>query len=97
MRSGLSRPGDTERGLRLLGEALRDPFTIAGRRLHMAASVGVALYPDDGKDAEALLRVADSDMYAAKKTTDSADESGIRRQLRPSETLENPGCRLPPA
>ena len=97
LQPGLNLVGDTERGVRLLGEVLRDPFTIAGRRLHIAASVGVALYPDDGKDAEALLRVADSDMYAVKKTIDSADESGIRRRVRPSPNPENPGCRLPPA
>jgi len=97
LQPGLNRVGDIERGLRLLGEVLREPFTIAGRRLHMEASVGMAVYPDDGKDAEALLRVADSDMYAVKKAADSADESGIRRRLRPSTGHENPGCRIPPA
>jgi GGDEF domain-containing protein len=30
------------------------------------ASVGIALYPEDGRDADALLRAADRSMYAAK-------------------------------
>jgi diguanylate cyclase (GGDEF)-like protein/PAS domain S-box-containing protein len=97
LQPGLNRASDCERGVRMLGEVLREPFTIAGRRLHIAASVGVALYPDDGKDAEALLCVADSDMYAAKKTAGSSDASGIRRRPRSSTGHENPGCRIPPA
>jgi diguanylate cyclase (GGDEF)-like protein/PAS domain S-box-containing protein len=94
---GLSRPSDTERGVRMLGEVLREPFAIAGRRLHIAASVGVALYPDDGQDPEALLRVADSDMYAVKRTIALTHTSGIRRRLHASASHENPGCRRPPA
>ncbi|HJR71503.1 MAG TPA: diguanylate cyclase [Gammaproteobacteria bacterium] len=97
LQPGLSRASDIERCVRMLGEVLREPFAIAGRRLHIAASVGVALYPDDGTDAEALLRVADSDMYAVKKAPGSSHESGIRRRPRPSAGHENPGCRIPPA
>lgn len=64
----LKQPADVERGARMLLEVLREPFSIAGASIQVAASVGVALYPDDGEDAETLLRKADSEMYAVKRT-----------------------------
>jgi diguanylate cyclase (GGDEF)-like protein/PAS domain S-box-containing protein len=42
------------------------PFEIAGRQLYSSASVGLALYPDDGIDAESLFKCADTAMYHAK-------------------------------
>ena len=48
-------------------EALAQPYLIAGRRLHVTLSIGVSLYPDDGKDADVLMRNADAAMYHAKK------------------------------
>lgn len=50
-----------------LALALRPELGIAGRDLHMTASVGVALFPEDGQDAESLLRCADHAMYRAKQ------------------------------
>jgi diguanylate cyclase (GGDEF)-like protein len=47
-------------------EDLRRPFEIAGQALYISASIGVAVYPDDGEDLDVLLRAADSSMYAAK-------------------------------
>ena len=47
-------------------EALREPFVIDGKALRAPASVGVALYPDAGDSAEALLVNADAAMYHAK-------------------------------
>jgi len=44
-----------------------EPFVIAGRELHVSASVGVSVYPDNGGDAEALLKNADTAMYRAKE------------------------------
>lgn len=47
--------------------ALADPLAIdAGRRLTVAASVGIAIAPEDGLKFEALMRRADLAMYAAK-------------------------------
>jgi diguanylate cyclase (GGDEF)-like protein len=43
------------------------PFVIEGRELHVSASVGVSLYPENGNDAEALLKNADTAMYRAKE------------------------------
>jgi diguanylate cyclase (GGDEF)-like protein/PAS domain S-box-containing protein len=42
------------------------PFQLAGQALLIRFSAGVAIYPDDAKDATELLRKADVQMYAAK-------------------------------
>jgi diguanylate cyclase len=41
--------------------------TLQGLSLCLAASIGIALYPDDGTDVEMLLRCADGAMYYAKE------------------------------
>jgi diguanylate cyclase (GGDEF)-like protein/PAS domain S-box-containing protein len=48
-------------------EALRHPFRLEGRELFATASMGVSLYPDDGIDAETLVKNADVAMYRAKE------------------------------
>lgn len=42
------------------------PAALAGRELQVGASLGVAMYPDDGDDPDSLLKHADVAMYAAK-------------------------------
>ena len=44
-----------------------EPFVIGGRELHVSASVGVSIYPENGGDAEILLKNADTAMYRAKE------------------------------
>lgn len=46
--------------------ALGEPLRIEGHVLTVAASIGIAVYPQAGRDADLLLRHADSAMYAAK-------------------------------
>ena len=46
---------------------LQEPFAAAGRKLTLSASIGIAIFPDDGRDGTALLRYADNAMYAAKQ------------------------------
>jgi diguanylate cyclase (GGDEF)-like protein len=43
------------------------PIEMAGRELHLTASIGIALYPEHGKDAEELIGKADLAMYSAKR------------------------------
>ena len=50
-----------------LVQSLSQEYTISGERVHMSASVGVALYPDDGLTPDDILKNADSAMYAAKR------------------------------
>jgi diguanylate cyclase (GGDEF)-like protein len=47
-------------------ESMARPFRLDGCEAHITASIGIALYPDDGEDAEALLGHADAAMYAVK-------------------------------
>ncbi|NEV63866.1 putative bifunctional diguanylate cyclase/phosphodiesterase [Thiorhodococcus minor] len=49
-------------------ERLAQPFMIAGQRHWVTASVGIALYPDDGESSERLLMCADTAMYSAKES-----------------------------
>ena len=48
-------------------EALKEGMTYEGQDLAMAASLGVSLYPDDGRTGEALLANADMALYRAKE------------------------------
>jgi len=47
-------------------EALREPHHIDQHEVHITASIGVVTYPEDGADAETLLKNADFAMYHAK-------------------------------
>jgi len=46
---------------------LADSYVIDGREMFATASIGVSLYPDDGRDVETLVRNADIAMYQAKE------------------------------
>jgi diguanylate cyclase (GGDEF)-like protein/PAS domain S-box-containing protein len=46
---------------------LMEPYTIDGHFLHLTASIGVSVYPNDGDDALALIQYADTAMYHAKE------------------------------
>ncbi len=47
--------------------ALRDPITLDGQRLDIGSAIGVALYPQDGRDASTLLRRAELALAVAKR------------------------------
>src|SRR5690606_1945834 len=47
-------------------KVFREPLVVNGRELHLGVSIGTALYPDDGVEADMLLRNADVAMYDAK-------------------------------
>lgn len=46
---------------------LRVPLEIADRELFATTSIGISMYPNDGADAETLVRNADTAMYRAKE------------------------------
>jgi diguanylate cyclase (GGDEF)-like protein len=48
-------------------EAVRRPFQLLGRELFVSTSIGISIYPEDGVDAESLIRSADVAMYRAKE------------------------------
>jgi diguanylate cyclase (GGDEF)-like protein/PAS domain S-box-containing protein len=51
--------------------SLSSPFMIDGYELRVGASIGISVYPQDGADAENLLRLADIAMFRAKQSGDS--------------------------
>lgn len=48
-------------------KTLNDTFVVESNEMHVSASVGISLYPDDGTTVEALMRAADTAMYHAKE------------------------------
>ncbi|MBI4183728.1 MAG: EAL domain-containing protein [Proteobacteria bacterium] len=58
---------DAETVVRKLLDSIAAPFTLAGQPLSVTASAGVAFFPDDATDADALLQSADAAMYRAKR------------------------------
>lgn len=46
---------------------VKEPIQIGDLQLSIGVSAGIALYPDDGRDVDSLMRHADSALYAAKK------------------------------
>jgi diguanylate cyclase (GGDEF)-like protein/PAS domain S-box-containing protein len=64
--SSLHDPDDAAKIAEQLLEAIEEPVTVGNRQLYVTASIGIALSPDDGTDAESLLKNADSALYRAK-------------------------------
>jgi diguanylate cyclase (GGDEF)-like protein len=52
---------------RRLLQAVAQPHSIDQHDLHVTASIGVSVYPDDGLDADTLIKNADTAMYQAKE------------------------------
>jgi diguanylate cyclase (GGDEF)-like protein/PAS domain S-box-containing protein len=65
--SELRQPEDAVGVAQKILDAVQEPLTIGNMPISVSASIGIALYPDDGHDAESLLRNADSAMYRAKE------------------------------
>jgi diguanylate cyclase (GGDEF)-like protein/PAS domain S-box-containing protein len=61
------RPEDAAVTARRVLRALDEVHSFDGHQLHVTASIGVSIYPDDGLDAETLIKNADIAMYQAKK------------------------------
>jgi diguanylate cyclase (GGDEF)-like protein len=86
---------------RKLMQALAEPFKLRQRRYAIGASIGISVYPDDGLDANTLLRQADLAMYQAKQRRSGFEyfsdelnimaqqqltlESGLRQALQRNE------------
>jgi diguanylate cyclase (GGDEF)-like protein/PAS domain S-box-containing protein len=57
---------DAAKVARRILQLLAEPFAIDGNELFVTTSIGIALFPLDGEDAETLIRNADAAMYHAK-------------------------------
>jgi diguanylate cyclase (GGDEF)-like protein len=64
---GLTDPEDAGKLARRILASLAHPFRIESHEIFVNASIGIAVYPFDGKSLEALLMHADTAMYKAKE------------------------------
>lgn len=53
--------------IRKIMESLQQPFTLNGQEIYVTASIGVAVYPNDGTTADDLMKNADAAMHRAKE------------------------------
>ena len=65
--SEIAHPVDAATSARKILRSLGAPHSIGGHELNIDASIGVSIYPEDGVDAEALIKNADTAMYHAKE------------------------------
>jgi diguanylate cyclase (GGDEF)-like protein len=82
--NGIANARDAEIVARKMLEHARRPVRVGDRAVQTHLSVGISLCPEDGTDAETLLRRADKAMYSAKKA------GGDTFQLSPPTTTPFP-------
>jgi diguanylate cyclase (GGDEF)-like protein len=63
---GVSDRKEAGRVAELVMTSIEQPVSFGGRELRVGGSVGISIYPEDGLNTDALLKVADEDMYRAK-------------------------------
>ena len=92
---GLESPHDCEPVLERLLRAASDPVRLGSVELQVSASVGVTIFPQDGADADVLLRHADQAMYVAKQSGknryhlfDVAHDVAVKSQLESVEQIQ---------
>ncbi|WP_068607734.1 putative bifunctional diguanylate cyclase/phosphodiesterase [Paenibacillus swuensis] len=67
---GLLMTGDSTAALAIAEEmvaALKTSLMVGGKEVFTTSSIGIALYPDDGLDANTLMKNADTALYSVKK------------------------------
>ena len=62
----IDRPDDAVQVAEKVIVALDQAMVVDGHQLHATPSIGISIYPDDGSDAYALMKNADTAMYHAK-------------------------------
>lgn len=66
--TGLNRIEDISDSMQRVLSAVAAPCAIEGRDFVVSCSIGISIYPDDGRDTTTLLRYADSAMYKSKQS-----------------------------
>jgi diguanylate cyclase (GGDEF)-like protein/PAS domain S-box-containing protein len=65
--SEITYPEDAATSARKILLSLSAPCSVGGRSLRISGSIGISVYPEDGEDAETLIKNADLAMYHAKE------------------------------
>ncbi|WP_156612469.1 EAL domain-containing protein [Paramagnetospirillum marisnigri] len=65
---GIETTHEYEVALQRILKAISSPYQVSGATVRVSASIGVTLFPNDGVDADVLLRHADQAMYKAKQS-----------------------------
>jgi diguanylate cyclase (GGDEF)-like protein len=73
-----------------IGGRLSEPYIIDGHKIHIAVSVGVAVYPGDGQTFNDLMEQADIDMYRTKGTGHSTSITKQPKEAVGEAELANP-------
>ena len=84
----IGHPEDAALSAQKLLAALAEPHHLRQHDLQASASIGISVYPDDGQDAETLIKNADAAMYNAKENgrntysffRQSMNDRAVRRQ-----------------
>jgi diguanylate cyclase (GGDEF)-like protein len=76
---------------RSLMQLLKDPLELGEHTVQVGASVGIAIYPEDAQEMDALCIAADLRMYDAKNDTRESREQMIARTARALTIMEHTG------
>jgi diguanylate cyclase (GGDEF)-like protein len=86
----IDAPGDGERVAAKLARLLQQPFNVAGESTPVAVALGVGIYPDQGRDPDALLRRALG--QAASVATIGATAFATAVERRPADAANDEGA-----
>jgi diguanylate cyclase (GGDEF)-like protein/PAS domain S-box-containing protein len=82
---------DSPQQAHVIAETIRNmldqPIILANREMPVTSSIGIALYPDDGRDELRLLDLADSAMYKAKRNGATSRRGPAALARRPAPAL----------
>ena len=85
----LTSPAAASRLAEDVNRALQSEDAVATRLSYVSASIGVAIYPRDGEDREALMNHADTALYRAK-----AEGRGVHRLFEPAMRVQAQDRRM---
>jgi diguanylate cyclase (GGDEF)-like protein/PAS domain S-box-containing protein len=72
--------------------SLAKPYSISGNEFHLSGCIGISIYPEDGRDADTLIKCADTAMYQAKRKGPNRyefSEQTINARVAERHSLEN--------
>ena len=91
----MSSAADAAPIARKILDALAAPAVIGSHPISLKASIGIAIYPDDGADAVTLIRHADAAMYRSQAARAPAASSSIRTTAAPTPATTSTADAMP--